>query len=272
MTKPKEKDRAGISVFFFRHNGGDFVLTEFNDEALKLTNGDVRNYAGMSVSELASNFPEIRRNMMECFRSRKAVKSTQMYRLKSTGEEAFFTSAYVYIPPDRVLVITEQVMKMEIGAAEGEGEATRLHEAIKLAREKDIALRQVLNHMDKQFEQHKAGLQKHIDFVVLPLMHRLEQKLTGDLRAEMEAVKAAVLGTVPASPDHVRLRATSLTPREIQVCELIRTGYQSKEIASILNIAVRTVNKTRQNIRDKLAIRGSKTSLKDALAPIIDTE
>ena len=46
-----------------------------------------------------------------------------------------------------------------------------------------------------------------------------------------------------------------LTPRELQVLKLIAEAYSSKEIAQELVISVKTVERHRQNILDKLGLR-----------------
>ena len=45
-----------------------------------------------------------------------------------------------------------------------------------------------------------------------------------------------------------------LTPRELQVLKLIAEAYTSKEIARELVISVKTVERHRQNILDKLGM------------------
>jgi DNA-binding NarL/FixJ family response regulator len=46
-----------------------------------------------------------------------------------------------------------------------------------------------------------------------------------------------------------------LTAREDQVVKLIAEGYSSKEIARMLVISVRTVDRHRENILEKLGMR-----------------
>jgi DNA-binding NarL/FixJ family response regulator len=46
-----------------------------------------------------------------------------------------------------------------------------------------------------------------------------------------------------------------LTPRELEVLKLIAEAYSSKEIAQELFISVKTVERHRQNILDKLGMR-----------------
>jgi DNA-binding CsgD family transcriptional regulator len=57
----------------------------------------------------------------------------------------------------------------------------------------------------------------------------------------------------------------NLTPTEIQVANLIREGKATKEIAEILNISERAIEFHRNNIRDKLGLKKSKTNLRSYL-------
>jgi len=46
-----------------------------------------------------------------------------------------------------------------------------------------------------------------------------------------------------------------LTPREQEIARLVAAGQMSKEIASKLNLSVRTVEKHRANIMEKVGVR-----------------
>ena len=61
--------------------------------------------------------------------------------------------------------------------------------------------------------------------------------------------------------DLFRDRYSRLTPRELNICELIRSGKSSKQIASNLNISLGTVNKHREQIRRKLGISNKEINL-----------
>ncbi len=56
-----------------------------------------------------------------------------------------------------------------------------------------------------------------------------------------------------SEPSHASV--TTLTPREIEVACLVSEGLSSKEVASQLNLSVRTVEKHRANIMEKLGVR-----------------
>lgn len=65
------------------------------------------------------------------------------------------------------------------------------------------------------------------------------------------------LSDIFVSGDDVHTHAKNLSLREIEVIKLIKHGYSSKEIATALNIAVRTAEVHRHNILKKLQLKNT---------------
>jgi DNA-binding CsgD family transcriptional regulator len=61
-----------------------------------------------------------------------------------------------------------------------------------------------------------------------------------------------------------------LTPREIEICNLIRGGMSSKEIAHLLDVTDKTVETHRRNIREKLGILNKRVNLASLLRTLED--
>ena len=59
---------------------------------------------------------------------------------------------------------------------------------------------------------------------------------------------------------------SDLTPREIQIADLIKQGKTSKEIAKFLQSSQRAVEFHRNNLRKKFGILGRKTNLRNYLS------
>ncbi len=57
----------------------------------------------------------------------------------------------------------------------------------------------------------------------------------------------------------------SLTPKEIKIANLIRDGKITREIAEELNLKIGTVEFYRNNIREKIGIRGNRIGLRNHL-------
>ena len=52
-----------------------------------------------------------------------------------------------------------------------------------------------------------------------------------------------------------------LSPTEVEVCNFIRNGFRTKDIAAAMGIAVKTVENHRNSIRKKLGLMGSGKNL-----------
>ncbi len=60
-------------------------------------------------------------------------------------------------------------------------------------------------------------------------------------------------------------KKSKLTSREIDICNMIKNGLTSKEIAGLLNISLQTIEKHRSHIRKKLGIINKKLNLSTVL-------
>ncbi len=64
-----------------------------------------------------------------------------------------------------------------------------------------------------------------------------------------------------------RLSAANLglTPRELQIANLIRDGKSTKDIAELLHISPRAIVFHRQNLREKLGLKADRANLRSWL-------
>ena len=76
----------------------------------------------------------------------------------------------------------------------------------------------------------------------------------------LDAIKRSLEDLTSSFGRKITLRDYKLTPREIQICNLIKRGLSSKEIARLLNISNFTVGRHRHNIRKKLKITNRKNN------------
>lgn len=80
-------------------------------------------------------------------------------------------------------------------------------------------------------------------------------------RPSLRRPKAGVRGVPRPTKD-----AGQLTPREAEVLQLVAEGYANKQVADRLHISIKTVEKHRQNLMDKLGIHDTAGLTRHAIA------
>ena len=103
------------------------------------------------------------------------------------------------------------------------------------------------------FESLKAGASGYV--LKSDADHDLVEAVRRTMRGQSFLYPSAVTALVRDVVERGRKEEFDvLTPRELEVLKLIAEGYTSKQIASELVISVKTVDRHRQNILDKLGM------------------
>ncbi|MBN1155295.1 SpoIIE family protein phosphatase [candidate division KSB1 bacterium] len=104
---------AGIPVptYVWQHRNDDFVLIDFNKAAESFTNNKVKTLLGSKLSELYHHSPEIFDDVYRCYSEQSIISHEMRYRFLSFDQEKFLKVWYAYVPPDLVMVHTEDISK-----------------------------------------------------------------------------------------------------------------------------------------------------------------
>lgn len=128
--------------------------------------------------------------------------------------------------------------------------------------EKEIALKQVIQSVEAERRELREQLTDQVKKQMLPALERITSSETAEIRESYKTVIEDQLVDMANDPsgefDSDLLR---LSPREMEVCQLIQLGRSGKEIANLLNMSFETVQTHRKNIRRKLELQGKKVSL-----------
>ena len=130
-----------------------------------------------------------------------------------------------------------------------------------LLTEKETALRQVLQQIETDKQRQKKIIHANINKIVVPLLRNARDKVPASLKDHLKLVEDSLADIASPLADEMDQRYSSLTPREIEICNLIKQGLQSKEIASLFNTSEGTVEQQRKKIRRKLMLKGSGRNL-----------
>lgn len=160
-----------------------------------------------------------------------------------------------------------------IGAIETLQDVTRRRKAEDALRASEEHYRELSRMLLKQREIDKdeigIALQKNIDNLVLPFFSKLRD---GIADASQEDILTAIESNLKSISSPMASRTTKLfsklTPAEIQVANLLKTGHSTKAIASLLFLSEKTVYTHRRNIRKKCGITNKKINLISILQQI----
>ena len=135
--------------------------------------------------------------------------------------------------------------------------------------EVNSALKVLLRQREHDKAETEETMAANLKFMVFPYLNKLKKSVLDVRQREWVSLVDENLAKV-SSPFIKKLssRYTALTPRELQIAELIKSGSTSKEIAEVLNINSRTVDLVRYLIRRKLGLTRKRANLQSSLNSI----
>lgn len=130
--------------------------------------------------------------------------------------------------------------------------------------ETNTALKILLKQREKDKKDLEDNILSNIKLLILPYLVKLKRMIrsTSKELSYLNILESNLKEII--SPFSVKLSSTylSLTPKEIQIANLIKDGKNNKDIMELLNISFDTVKTHRQNIRKKLDISKKSINLR----------
>ncbi len=128
-------------------------------------------------------------------------------------------------------------------------------------REANAALKAVLSRIEEEKLKIRKDIQANVEKVLMPVIYALLTEVPPAQKRYVELLRDNL--TEIASPFIQQLTSKhhALTPTEISICNMIRTGLRSKEIAQTRGISTATVSRHRERIRRKLGLANSDANL-----------
>lgn len=126
---------------------------------------------------------------------------------------------------------------------------------------KNIALNEVLAGIEEQKNEIGRRIVSNVDKILIPLLRLVEEGTSPTQRKYINLLRENLREIISPFTETLSNKASSLTTTEIRICEFIRRGLSTKEIAQMEHISPATVNKHRGHIRRKLGIINEKVNL-----------
>jgi len=122
-------------------------------------------------------------------------------------------------------------------------------------------LRHILEHIEEERQEYKQQICQDVEQAVIPVLKQLQEGIKAAHAGDFEGLEVNLKAILAKDVDVFRERYAKLTPRELEICDLIKEGLSSKEISESLNLSILTVHKHREDIRKKLGITNKNVNL-----------
>jgi PAS domain S-box-containing protein len=234
---------------------GEFV--EANDGFERITGYSREEVVGKTSLEIGIwKDPQRRREMAETLAREGRVRDFPMdVVIKDGSTRSCVVSAELIELEGRqcLLAVTRDMTEVRLADERLRETTEKLRrDHVELVR-KNIALNEVLEHLEAEKEQYRHELCSSVENLVLPMLNRLRDEKAIP-PTEYDRLTQTLNKVTGLHIDQFKNNISKLTPRELDILEMIAAGRSSKQIAEGLDLSPQTVHKHRQSIRRKLQI------------------
>ncbi|PKK82086.1 MAG: hypothetical protein CVT49_15515 [candidate division Zixibacteria bacterium HGW-Zixibacteria-1] len=139
--------------------------------------------------------------------------------------------------------------------------ADQLREEQEALAQKNIALSEILNYIEKERESYKQHICYDVEKALRPFLKKLKARVGKENVDSIVSLETYLKNILSRDIDVFKDRFARLSPRESEICHLIGKGMSSKQISETLSLALVTIHKHRELIRKKLGITNKNINL-----------
>ncbi|MBM3119013.1 MAG: helix-turn-helix transcriptional regulator [Chloroflexi bacterium] len=127
--------------------------------------------------------------------------------------------------------------------------------------EANTALRILLSRIEQEKEEIYHDIKTNVDKILMPILRALTLQLPPTQVKYVEMLQKNLEEMTSPFISKLSLSYHSMTPTEIAICNMIRNGMRTKEIAEMRGVSEATINRHREKIRRKLKITNQDINL-----------
>jgi len=131
----------------------------------------------------------------------------------------------------------------------------------KALQEANTALRLVLARIEQEKQEVYRDIKMNVDKILMPILNAITMQLPSSQRKYIDLLQANLDEITSPFISKLSLSYRSMTPTEISICDMIRNGMRTKEIAEMRNVSEATINRHREKIRRKLSLTNQDINL-----------
>ena len=130
---------GSIPAYTWKNVDSDYLLIDYNNAAVKITQGSVESFLGNKASEMYKDRLDILNDLHLCSNNKTHVRREINYQFQFSNEEKYLLVNYSYVDPDLIVVRTEDI--------------TERKKAEERLKESELKYRNMINNLDVGFYQ-----------------------------------------------------------------------------------------------------------------------
>ena len=136
----------------------------------------------------------------------------------------------------------------------------------------NASLHDSLVQSQKEKKMLGISIQAKIDKIIMPILYALAAEMNPAQQEYLELLKKNLSDIVTPFVEGSQKVMDILSPVELQICNMIKNGLSTKEIARIRKASPATINRHRESIRRKLDLTNRKVNLTSYLNNILEDQ
>jgi len=170
---------------------------------------------------------------------------------------------------DGIISTIEDVTDQKIQEEEREKLIKTLSHQSRELTELHTVLKTLIVHREKEIGEIEEKIAFNLRSLVIPYMEKLSNsQLNTSSRIYLDIALSNLNDIFSSYGATLSSKKYRLTPRELEVADLIRQNKSNKEIAEILYLSVRSIESHRRWIRKKLGLQGKNINLRNYIRSI----
>jgi len=240
-------------------------ITNCNNTLLENLGFKKDEIIGRSILDLYHpSSANIAKRAIGLWRKGKKVNDVELKVVKKDGNVIDVSLSVTSVYSSSGLVVGARAVWREITERKVAEEALKqsekdLKKQKKILEEKNIALKEVLTQIELDKERIKKDIMSNLETIVLPTLDKF--RLKGASKKYIDQHRKSLDSLTSSFGSKISDKKVKLTPREIEVCNMVKNGTTNKEIAELLSISVHTVEEHRRKARNKLGLANKDINL-----------
>ncbi|UCG81495.1 MAG: PAS domain S-box protein [Desulfobacterales bacterium] len=239
-----------------------------NDAALRLYGYSKQEFLGMKHPDITAEPRKSNASIKQALAG-KLDRIPVRYHKKKDGTKfpVEISASYITLKDRKLLcgVIRDITDRMRM-----EEELKIKQDAVK-AKAKELgeankALRVLMKQRNEEKREFEEKILSNVKELIAPYVDKLKKSgLDTKPMTYLRILESNLNDIVSPFVHQLSSKYSALTPKEIQVAQLIREGNNTREIAELLSSSKRTIECHRQSIRNKFGIKDTKANLRSYL-------